>query len=43
MLYKSREPVIKLFNGYSSIVSEATYKTKYGESLEILTSKQMLQ
>ena len=33
----------KLFNKYSSIVSEAKYKTKYAEGLKILTPKQMLQ
>ena len=37
MLYKSREPVIELFNDYSSIISEAKYRTKHGESLKILT------
>ena len=35
--------VIKLFDDYSRIVSEAKYKTKYGEGLKILTPKQMLQ
>ena len=43
MLYKSREAVIKLFNNYSSIMSEAKYKTKIGEGLKILTPKQMLR
>ena len=42
-LYESREKVIKLFDDYSRILSEAKYKTKYGQSLEILTPKQMLQ
>ena len=37
MLYKSREPVIELFNDYSSIISEVKYRTKHGESLKILT------
>ena len=32
---------IKLFNEYSKIISEAKYKTKYGEGLKILTPKQM--
>ena len=32
-----------MFNYYSKTVSEAKYKTKYGEGLKILTSKQMLQ
>ena len=27
LLYESRETVIKLFNGYSSVSSEAKYKT----------------
>ena len=43
MIYKSREVVIKLFNNYSSIVSEAKHKAKYGKGLKILTPKQMLQ
>ena len=43
LLYGSREAVIKLFNDYSSIGSEAKYKTIHGEGLEILTPKQMLQ
>ena len=43
MLFESRQTVIKLFNKYSSIVSEAKYKTKYAEGLKILTPKQMLQ
>ena len=42
-LYGSREKVIKLFDDYSRILSEAKYKTKYGQSLKILTPKQMLQ
>ena len=32
-----------MFNDYSKIVSEAKYKTKYGEWLQILTPKQILQ
>ena len=43
MLYKSREAVIKLFNDYSLIISEAKHKVKYGEGLKILTPKQLLQ
>ena len=43
LFYKSREVVIKLVNDYSSIMSEAKCKTKYGEGLKILTPKQMLQ
>ena len=42
-IYESREKFIKLFNDYSKIVSEAKYKTIYGEGLKILTPKQMLQ
>ena len=41
--YESPEAVIYLFNDYSSIVSEAKYKSIYGEGLKILTPKQMLQ
>ena len=43
LLYKSQEAVIKLFNDYSSIVSEAKYKSMYGEGFKILTPKQILQ
>ena len=43
LLYESRQAVIKLFNDYSSIASEAKHKAKYGEGLKILTSKQMFQ
>ena len=43
LLYKSRQPVIKLFNGYYSIVSEAKHKVKYREEFKILIPKQMLQ
>ena len=35
--------VIKLFDDYSRTVSEARYKTKYGEGIKILIAKQMLQ
>ena len=38
---ESPEKVIKLFDDYPRIVSEAKYKTKYGEGLKILTPKQM--
>ena len=41
--YKSREKVIKLFNDYSKIVSEAKYKIKYGEGLKIITPKKFLK
>ena len=43
MLYESRQAVIKLFNEYSSIGSEAKYKTKYGQGLKLLIPKQMFQ
>ena len=43
MLYESREAVLKLFEDYSLIVSEAKYRTKYGEGHKILTPKLMLQ
>ena len=43
MLCKSREAVIKLFNDYSLIISEAKYKSIHGEGLKILTPKQILQ
>ena len=43
LLYESRKATIELFNKYSSIASEAKYKTKYGECLKILNPKQMLQ
>ena len=31
-----------MFDDYSSIISEAKYKTNHGEGLKILTAKQML-
>ena len=43
MLYKSQEAVIKLFNDYSSIVSEAKYKLILRERLKLLAPRQMLQ
>ena len=43
MLYKLREAVIKLFNDYSSIESEAKHKSIHGEGLKILIPKQTLQ
>ena len=42
MLYES-QVFIKLLNDYSSIVSEAKHKAKYGKGLKILTPQQMLQ
>ena len=41
MLYKSPEPVIKLFHDYFLIMSEVKYETKHAESLQILTPKQV--
>ena len=43
MLFESRQTVFKLFNGSSSIASEAKYKGEHGEELKILTPKQMLE
>ena len=43
MLYESQEAVIKLFNDFCSIISEAKYKSIHGEELKILSPKQMLQ
>ena len=34
---------MKVFDGYSRILSEAKYKTKYGDGLKILAPKQMFQ
>ena len=42
-LYESWENVIKLFNDYSNVASQAEYRTIYGEQMKILTPKQMLQ
>ena len=42
-LYNSRDKVIKLYNDYDKIISEAMYKTKQGTGIKILTPKQMLQ
>ena len=39
ILYESWEQVIKLFNDYSRVVSEAKYTTKHGQELKILTPK----
>ena len=43
LLYELRGAVVKLFNDYSLIMSEAKYKTKYGKFHKLLTLKQMLQ
>ena len=42
MFYESREAVIKLFNDYSTIVSEAKYKSIHGEGINILTPTQKI-
>ena len=42
-LYNSRGKVIKLYNGYAKIISEAMYKTKHGGRLKIVNSKKFLQ
>ena len=42
-LYESQEKLIKFCNDYFKIVSEAKYKTIYGEELKILSPKQMFQ
>ena len=42
-LYESRENTIKFLNNYSKIVSEAKYKSVYGEGLKILTPNKMLK
>ena len=42
MVNKAREKVIKLFDWYSTIVSETILKKIQGERIEILTPKQML-
>ena len=42
-LYNSRDKIIKLYNDYAKIITEAIYKTKQGTGLKILTPKQMLQ
>ena len=38
MLKESREPVIKLFNDYSSIASEAKYKTIHGKRIPSMSA-----
>ena len=43
MLYESRVAVIKLFNDYSSILSEAKHKAEYGKGLKTLPPNPMLQ
>ena len=43
MIWKAREEVIKFFDNYSSIISDAKIKATKGTWLKILTPKQMLQ
>ena len=38
-----QDKVLNFLRDYSLLLSEANYKTKYGERLKILTPKQMLQ
>ena len=38
MLYESREAVIKLFNDYSSVVSEAKYKAIHGKGIPSMSA-----
>ena len=42
-LYESREKVVELFDDYSGIISEAKYKAKQGQELNILSPEQILQ
>ena len=37
MLYKAKEKVIKLFDDYTTIISNAKYEAKKGEGLTILS------
>ena len=39
LLYESREGVIKLFNDYSSILSEAKYKTIHGKGILSMSAR----
>ena len=43
MLYKATNEAMKLYDDYSSMMSEAKYKGTKGTGLKILTPKQMLQ
>ena len=38
LLYKSREAVIKLFNDYSSIISEAKYRTIHEKEIPSMSA-----
>ena len=42
VFYKERNEAIKFYNDYSSMMSEAKYKTTKGTALKILIPKQML-
>ena len=42
MVYNAREIDIKLFDDYSTIVSEAKHASFHGKKLKILTSKQII-
>ena len=42
-LYNAQKGVTKWLDNYSTIASEAKYKTIHGKGLKILTPKQMLQ
>ena len=43
MLYNTRSKAIKIYDDYSSMMSEAKAKATKGTGLEILTPKQILQ
>ena len=43
ILFKARKSVIKFFNDYFSMASEAKLKATKGTGLKILTLKQMLE
>ena len=43
MRYKSRNEAIKFYDDYSSMMSEAKYRSTKETGLKILTPKQMLQ
>ena len=43
MLYKARSEVIKIYDNYSLMVSEAKNQTTKDKGLKILTPKQLLQ
>ena len=43
MLYKGREKVVTLYEDYSSIASEAKYKSTHVEALEVLNPKKTRQ